>query len=984
MSFAATLEAVESQIRDSDLRIGAQLSNLSGVLQRLSSVTQRHALNLHGLQEDLASLQVRFEEKKLVIVVCGATSAGKSTLINALLRRDVIFTAPEHCTPCSVSVESIPSATKKREFFTQGKWSPGCKEMDITQLASFSDAKSTSASRQPLFVYLQHDGNQENLMRLDNLRLVDSPGLYENVDESCVDLEGDAFAFVVDFDVGVQWEELQKKLQSRSDKAVFFVFNRCDAVDHLNASRFEQGKKEKLDRAVDFLMTNNVFRNVDNAANSVFFLSASLAFLQRKNNAAVQELKAAIIHSCGKLQDPQVLICGCEEAGKTTLCNDLVGCDLLPSNESRCFVRLQKDHGSGPLTDLQQLRNDIEARLQDHPDSDDILRVNVTQSLLSPQSLLSHGVAVVDSPSEDFPPDCKSTAAIFVVSGAMKFEKLKRSAERFVERCAACNVVARYLVVTKMNDLVRAKGGEHARCAAADIRQLWPSEATEVIFLEKEALMDKYGSAFDVFEQQLVEAGHQRFTDVKLRRIEEAASSLTSRLDVALRGALTELEAMEAAFRAAPQTLLDSANATVLSSTRVDRFLREQELPRDAVDLPGFASQFRVFLRDDLTQQLRLTIEAPLRVLGQVDERAQDAGRAVLEEGIAAMSIEEVGAVLSLEESLPPPREALESSEERKRSLAAQREELSQSCAALKVRRARAVTRQENAQRLRRQREAELAAIAERTAANAELLEARRQERAAALEAVESARRGCEEAEAAAETARIAADKAAAEAVAAEAVIRALTETIHSMDKPINYILNPLGTAIRCPQERRRRSHKEHERDAHRKKEQELRNCLNQHRSKLQQLCADKEAKERTLNEIDQQVGLTSAFMEEAASKTATEERLKMEVMEEEREVSEELLTIDEELEEAETAAQEVEKVLQEETKKQEKLLQEWEAKTEELPTAVREQLDQVSFREGEKFVQALKEALQRFADTEVAELRREKTEMEVSRNGVE
>lgn len=333
MTDSTFYDEVHDSIAQENAWIERSLALILEVLDAIESAER--PLEVADLRKLFHETRARFDEKRLVIVVSGLTSSGKSSLINALLGFDLLFTAPDHCTPCSVSVER--SSDPRKTFFKDDRSSQGT-DRDIKELWRVTDAKNKARSQRPLFVFLSATQAQKGILRVGKqLRLVDSPGTNESSFENC-DLDVDAFAFVVDLTCGTNWKNLEEIMQATGlrNKPVFVVFNKCDVVQRHSQSRFDIECEERKQQARAFLEANGKEHK-----DAIFFLATRAAVTKRRHDSEIQALRAAILEATDDHSEVRVaLLIGAGRSGKTALCSDLIKSNI-PSyggQHTPCFV----------------------------------------------------------------------------------------------------------------------------------------------------------------------------------------------------------------------------------------------------------------------------------------------------------------------------------------------------------------------------------------------------------------------------------------------------------------------------------------------------------------------------------------------------------------------------------------------------------------------------------------------------------------------
>jgi len=218
----------------------------------------------------LKDIRERFEFPSLKIALVGKIKTGKSTLLNALLGKDIL---PVGVLPCSLCDVQVKRAVGKERFYVEKKDS-SIAEIPLSQVKGFiSTGEGEDAKRAELFV---------NSPILENgLKFYDTPG-YSDIDELRADvvhtLLPSAEAVIVVLSAvtgGIGAEELEflkTRVFASQISKIFFVINKSDLLE----------SEEQRTEILDFVKEKLSF--IPGAPN-VYLFSAKEA-LEGKNSDA--------------------------------------------------------------------------------------------------------------------------------------------------------------------------------------------------------------------------------------------------------------------------------------------------------------------------------------------------------------------------------------------------------------------------------------------------------------------------------------------------------------------------------------------------------------------------------------------------------------------------------------------------------------------------------------------------------------------------
>lgn len=271
-----------------DLRVGSVASDPLALVRSLenSSVAQLLDGRMEKSERHLENLKQRLTDNQSKVLVTGDLNAGKSTLINALLRRSVMPTDQQPCTTvfCEVldaseynqGVEEVhvlkPSVQYRAaddSTFTRHSLS------DIEQIVA--DAEENSPEDAPLLKCYAYDlrAAQDSLLKngLVDIALIDAPGLNRDSLKTTAlfarQEEIDVVVFVVNAENHFTLSAKEFLWNASHDKAyVFVVVNKFDQIKN----------KDKCRKLVLDQIRQLSPRTYDDAANLVHFVDSQAVF----------------------------------------------------------------------------------------------------------------------------------------------------------------------------------------------------------------------------------------------------------------------------------------------------------------------------------------------------------------------------------------------------------------------------------------------------------------------------------------------------------------------------------------------------------------------------------------------------------------------------------------------------------------------------------------------------------------------------------
>jgi mitofusin len=234
-----------------DLKLGAASNNPRALVQSLekSSIAQLLDGRMAQSQRQLQFLQARIADKQSKVLVTGDLNAGKSTLVNALLRRAVMPTDQQPCTTVFCEVLDADEANEGREEVHVLK--SDAAQYDRLDESTFSrhslqqveqivaDAEDVSPENAPLLKCYCRDtrASQQSLLRngVVDIALIDAPGLNRDSLKTTAlfarQEEIDVVVFVVSAENHFTLSAKEFLWNASNDKAyVFIVVNKYDQI----------------------------------------------------------------------------------------------------------------------------------------------------------------------------------------------------------------------------------------------------------------------------------------------------------------------------------------------------------------------------------------------------------------------------------------------------------------------------------------------------------------------------------------------------------------------------------------------------------------------------------------------------------------------------------------------------------------------------------------------------------------------------------
>lgn len=200
----------------------------------------------HWINE-LNALEQKLKEQRLYVVVVGFFKRGKSTLINALLEKQV---APVAITPLTALVSVIDYHENPHV------------------MVYFINGESLKTTIEHINEYVTEDENPENKKQVNYVRILDNSPILKNV--SLVDTPGlgsayehnteatlafipriDAALFILSADIPASKTDLELlKVLHGSVPKIIYVFNKADLLDEADLQKITEHNKAVIAKAL--------------------------------------------------------------------------------------------------------------------------------------------------------------------------------------------------------------------------------------------------------------------------------------------------------------------------------------------------------------------------------------------------------------------------------------------------------------------------------------------------------------------------------------------------------------------------------------------------------------------------------------------------------------------------------------------------------------------------------------------------------------
>jgi len=332
--------------------------------QMYSKVTESHA--------QITNIQEVLQRDKMKVVFFGKTSAGKSTVINAMLREEVLPMGMGHTTNCFLEVQKCEEEGEGKGYITVNNDE---ERKSVESVMEFSDAlEQTKLPHESLLrIFLQNCP-----MLKDDVVLYDSPGadnalsLEKLINEHCTD--ADVFVHVVNSDMGLTLSDkgfFHKVSESFSKPNLFILHNKWDMCDE-NESRLQKVYKQQMDKDTEFLVNELKVMGRDDVESRVFFVSAKESLYDRTRNKHSTLTPQTPTGKPGKPQrlwtfehfEREFEECISHSATKTKFSNHVKRADKILAEMSSFANNLQVTAKEG-LEELELDRQTIQNRIDD-------------------------------------------------------------------------------------------------------------------------------------------------------------------------------------------------------------------------------------------------------------------------------------------------------------------------------------------------------------------------------------------------------------------------------------------------------------------------------------------------------------------------------------------------------------------------------------------------------------------------------------------
>lgn len=247
---------------------------------------------VEDLSKRVCGIQEMLNRDRMKVAFFGRTSNGKSTVINAMLKRRILPTGMGHTTNCFLQVEGGTS-----DEGTMYEPIPGTKEEQVRSIESINQLASALSEvklNESSLLRIVWPQDKCNLLR-DDVVLVDSPGidvspdLDEWITTHCLD--ADVFVLVANAESTLMQTEknfFHKVAKLLSKPNIFILQNRWDASARGTPSEetVKLVKQQHLDRAKTFLVNELGVVSKAEAEKRIFFVSAEEALIARVHQEA--------------------------------------------------------------------------------------------------------------------------------------------------------------------------------------------------------------------------------------------------------------------------------------------------------------------------------------------------------------------------------------------------------------------------------------------------------------------------------------------------------------------------------------------------------------------------------------------------------------------------------------------------------------------------------------------------------------------------
>ncbi|PWN51104.1 hypothetical protein IE53DRAFT_386546 [Violaceomyces palustris] len=283
-------EGADMSVLKLDLKLGAASNNSHQLVQSLekSSVAQLLDSRMEQSARHLEKLKQRISDTQSKVLITGDLNAGKSTFVNALLRRQLMPTDQQPCTTVFCEVIDATEANNDVEEVHMLKkgvaYDPKNESTFIRHKVSeieriVEEAEEFSPEDAPILKCYTHDtrGTQQSLLKngVVDIALIDAPGLNRDSLKTTAlfarQEEIDVVVFVVSAENHFTLSAKEFLWNASNDKAyVFIVVNKYDSIKN----------KEKCRKLVLDQIRQLSPRTYEDAEDLVHFVDSSVVFGQ--------------------------------------------------------------------------------------------------------------------------------------------------------------------------------------------------------------------------------------------------------------------------------------------------------------------------------------------------------------------------------------------------------------------------------------------------------------------------------------------------------------------------------------------------------------------------------------------------------------------------------------------------------------------------------------------------------------------------------
>lgn len=253
---------------------------LGGIPSEEQIVSPEEMKKVKDFQDKVSSIGEVLSRDHMKVVFFGRTSNGKSTVINAMLRRKILPSGIGHTTNCFVQVEGSDA--------DEGYLLIGDSEekISIHSISDLASAISDDKMEPQTLIRVNWPKNKCSLLKED-IVMLDSPGVDVSPDlDSWIDqfcLDADVFVLVANAESTLMQTEKNfflKVSDKLSKPNVFIINNRWDASAS-EPEMMDKVRKQHMERNVAFLVDELKVATKQEAEDRVFFVSAREVLISR-------------------------------------------------------------------------------------------------------------------------------------------------------------------------------------------------------------------------------------------------------------------------------------------------------------------------------------------------------------------------------------------------------------------------------------------------------------------------------------------------------------------------------------------------------------------------------------------------------------------------------------------------------------------------------------------------------------------------------